>query len=192
MSSSCKKLMSNILSCKFLWAALAALAVYSLMFAILPRQPWLEAVRITQATTAMTALVALSYEFFRSISRDHPDRVDAITVSSWLKDFAFFWMGIWMLLFRLSADNPDERAYWMIDTAFFCFVSGWIPALASAMVALIPGVFRHDPETGVDAQPVRLVLAGVIAGAGLFGVLVVLAVRPNTHTLVEMLRPWTP
>ena len=182
----------GILRCRFLLAAIACVAIYALLTAVLPRQPWLEAVRIAQATAAMVALVALSYEFISSASSSSPDRVDAITISSWLKDFSFFWIGLWMLLFRLSADTPDQRAFWMVDTAFYGFVGGFMPAIASAMVAFIPGVFRRDPETGQDAQPVRLLLAGLIAGLGLFGVLVVLAVKPDAHALVEAIRPWIP
>jgi hypothetical protein len=182
----------DVLRCKFLWAALACVGTYALASAVLPRQPWLETVRIVQATAALVALVAFSYEIWHSITRRRPDRVDALTVAAGLKEFSFLWIGIWLLLFRLSTDDHGQRAYWMIDTAFFGLVGGWIPAVSSIMVAFIPGVFRSDPETGRDAQPIRLVLASIIAGTGLFAVLVVLAARPDAHALVDALRPWTP
>jgi hypothetical protein len=165
---------------------------YVICIAILPRQQWLEAVRILQAAAALSAMVALGREFFLSVSREHPDRVDAITISSWLKDFSFFWIGIWLLLFRLSSDQIETRAYWMLDTAFLGFFSGFVPAIASGMVAFIPGVFRADPQTGLDAQPGHLILAGVIAGVGMISVLVVLTVRPDAHVLVESLKPLVP
>ena len=182
----------RLISCRFLWAAVACIGFYVICSAVFPRQPWLEATRIFQAAAALAAMVALAYEFFRSISREHPDRVDAITISSWLKDFSFFWIGLWMLLFRLSSESPETRAFWMVDTAFYGFVGGFLPAVASTMVALIPGVFRADPETGTDAQPAQLILAGVIAGIGMIGILVVLSIRPDAHSLIEALRPWVP
>lgn len=182
----------RLISCRFLWASVVCVGTYAISAYTFPRQQWLEAVRILQAAAALSAMVALGREFFISVSREHPDRVDAITISSWIKDFSFFWIGLWLLLFRLSSDQIEHRAYWMLDTAFLGFFSGFVPAIASAMVAFIPGVFLADPKTGQDAQPGHLILAGVIAGVGMIAILAVLTVRPDGHALVEAIRPFVP
>ena len=180
---------SSILSCKTLWVAVACIVTYCAGAAIFPGQPWLEAVRIAQATAAMVALVALGPAIWISAVRRAPDRVDALTIATGIKEFAFLWTGIWLLLYRLAGNDSGHKPEWMLDVLSFGFVAGWLPALSSLLLVAVPGVLRQDHETG-DVPPSVLIMIGGIAGAGLFATLVVLAVRPDAHVLVEALRPW--
>src|SRR6476620_4342638 len=144
MSSSFK----DFLKCRTLWAAIVCTAIYWIAGTILPRQPWLETVRIAQAPFALVALVALSRAFWFAITRRHPDRLDVLTIATSLKEFSFCWMGIWLLLYRL-AGHPS----WMLDLLSFGFVAGWLPALSSLLLVGVPGILRRDEKTGEDVPP---------------------------------------
>ena len=186
MSSSFK----DLLKCKTLWAAIVCTAIYWAAGAILPTQSWLETVRIAQATFALVALVALSRAFWYAITRRHPDRVDVLTIATSLKEFAFLWTGLWLLLYRLAGNDSGHKPEWMLDVLSFGFFAGWIPALSSILLVAVPGVLRRDEATGEDIPPAMLIASGAIAGFGLFLALVVLAIRPDAHSLVEAIRPW--
>jgi hypothetical protein len=183
---------SKLVRCKALWYAVVAVLTYIIGILAIPRQPWLEIVRITQATLAMVAIVALSSELWRSLKRRAPDRVDSLTVSTGLKEFAFLWTGVWLLLWRLSGSSPSDRQDWLLDSALFGLLSGWVPSISSLLLITVPGVLRYDPATGEDVPPIRLVAAGIIAGVGLFCVLVILATKPNVRDVVASLRTWIP
>jgi hypothetical protein len=183
---------SNLGRCKALWFAIVSVLVYTIGVLAIPRQPWLEIVRIVQATLAMVALVALSSELWRSIKRRNPDRVDSLTISTGLKEFAFLWTGVWLLLWRLSGSTMNERQDWLLDSALFGFLAGWVPSISSLLLITVPGVLRHDAVTGENVPPIRLIAAGIIAGTGLFCVLVILATKPDVHGIIAALRTWIP
>jgi hypothetical protein len=178
-----------------LWVAVTAAVVYWLAGSLLPTQPFLETVRIAQGTFSTVALVALSRATWAALVNPEPDRADALTLTVALKELSGLVMGIWLLLFRLSASpvpcTPEcGRAVWMLDTLWFGFVTGWLPALSSLLLVTVPGVLRRDEETGENVPPGLLVAVGCVVGLGLFAVLVVLATKPDARWLVEALRPW--
>lgn len=186
LSSSFKK----FLQCRTLWAAIVFTAIYWLAATVLPTQPWLETVRIFQATGALVAIVAMSRAFWFAVTRTHPDMADVLTIAISLKEFAFLWTGCWLLLYRLAGNDSGHKPEWMLDVLTFGFVAGWIPALSSLLLVSTPGILRKDEATGENVPPGILIATGAIAGLGLFLVLVVLALRPDAHNLVEAIRPY--
>jgi len=171
---------------RVVWISAVVAGAYWLAGAFLPTQPWLEIVRIVQATCATAALVALSGGIWDALRRHDPDRADALLIGTGLTQFAFATSGIWLLLYRL-AYAPDIP--WMLSTLTFGFVAGWLPALASLLIIAVPGVLRRDAH-GAEVPPATLIAVGCVAGAGVFAALVVLSIQPNALRVVEALRPW--
>jgi hypothetical protein len=177
-----------------LWGFLSALSYWAPGL-FLSRQPFLEGVRILEATTSLVGLIAISLATWRAIARPDPDTGDALIIFAFLVELCATVAGFWLLLFRLSGDAgvapaPEARALWMIDTLWFGFVTGWLPTIASVILVTVPGVLRDNPETGERVPPLLLITAGLVAGAGLLMTLIVLAARPDSRALVEAMRPW--
>jgi hypothetical protein len=170
--------------CRALWVGIAAAAVYVLLGAVLPAQPFLEFVRIVMATAAVIASVAYSAEAWESATTERADQTDSIVIGIFLQHFTLAFTGIYLLLYRLAG-----RPEWMLNTLTFGFVSGWLSALASFLHVWAPGVLRRTPETG-EVPSARLRAVGFVAAVGMFATLVVLATQPNAVWIVESIRPW--
>jgi hypothetical protein len=177
----------NIIRNRALWVSLAAFVSYCALILSVERQLALEIVRITQATMGLVALVALSRALWFSLTEPHPDKADVLTVCVSLMQFSFCVGGVWLTIWRLG-DNSIH--HWMLDTYFFGFVSGWLPALSSLLLVMVPGVLRRDEGTGEDVPPFMLILVGAVAGLGLFASLMILTLQPDAAILVESLKPW--
>lgn len=185
----------NIIRNRAVLVAVACALSYWPAALALPTQPWLEAVRVIQTTLATASLIALSRAIWESLANPEPDRVDALTFVVGLKEVSSAVTGAWLLLFRLAESGTRcpsgcGRPTWMLDTLWFGFVTGWMPALSSLLLIAVPGVLRQDKVTGEDVPPAMLIIVGCVAGLGLFATLVVLASRPDARDLVETLRPW--
>ena len=169
-----------------LWVGGVSSGAYWLLGAILPNQPFLEMIRVVQATVATAALVALSRGIWDALTRDDPDRADALLIGTGLTQTAFATMGFWLLLYRLAYAGDIN---WMLNTLIFGFVTAWMPALSSVLLLAVPGVIRRGPG-GEEIPPPTLIGVGCVTGLGVLGVLVVLATQPNARALVEAMRPW--
>lgn len=185
----------GIIRSRALLIALACTLSYWPAAFLLPTQPWLEAVRVIQTTLATAALIALSRAIWGALANPDPDRVDALTFVVGLKELASIVTGAWLLLFRLSDSGVQcqagcGRPIWLIDTFWYGFITGWLPALSSLLLITVPGVLRRDEVTGENVPPAMLVIVGCVAGLGLFATLIVLSARPDARDLVEALRPW--
>jgi len=181
-----------VLASRVMWVTALTSIPYWLAGPFLPRQPFLEGVRILQATSSLIGLISISGAMWDVVRMRRPAREDWLVVSAWLMMSAFAAMGIWLLLFRLASDAgvATTSPAWMLHTLWFGFVTGWIPVVASALLVCVPGILRDNPETGERVPPLLLIIAGLVAGAGVFATLLVLATRPDAKALVEAIRPW--
>jgi hypothetical protein len=184
-----------ILKNRSLWIAITATVIFLVAGYCLPTQPFLEAVRIIQATTSLAALVAYSPGLFYALCRRDPDATDAIALTIGMMLVAFNAMGLWLLVFRLAAapemaqSDSLGRPSWMLDTLSFAFITGWLPSIASVMLMTVPGVLRRSDD-GEPPLPVLLITVGCVSGAGLLATLIVLATKPDTRWIVEALHPY--
>lgn len=181
-----------MLSSRVLWVTILTSLPYWGIGPFLPRQPFLEGVRILQATSSLIGLIAISGAFWEVVKMSRPVREDWLVVSAWLMMSAFAAMGMWLLLYRLASEPGviSTSPHWMLWTLWFGFVTGWLPIVASSLLVCVPGILRDNPETGERVPPLLLIIAGLVAGAGVFATLLVLATRPDAKGLVEAIRPW--
>lgn len=167
-----------------LWVTVSFVLAYVVLAAALPTQPFLEFVRILQATAAIIVVVAFSGDAWDSVTRDKPDRSDALIVGVFLQHVSIFVTGIWLLLYRLGG-----REDWMLNLMWFGLLSGWLSIVASFLHVYPVGVLRSG-DSGEEVPPARLRMVGIAAAVGVFAILVVLATQPNVRGLLEMARPW--
>lgn len=181
-----------LLFSRVLWVTVLTSIPYWAVGPFLPRLPFLEGVRVLQTTAALIGLIAISGAFWEVVKMRRPVREDWLVVSAWLMMSAFAVMGMWFLLYRLASDAGiiSTSPHWMLHTLSFGFVTGWVPIVASALLVCVPGIRRDNPETGERVPPLLLIVAGLVAGAGVFATLLVLATRPDAKALVEAIRPW--
>lgn len=186
MQAKLKARLKRIVCSRALWVTVVCLAAYVILGLTLPLQPFLELVRIFQATTALVAVVAFSADAWESLtSKDESDEpTNSLIIGVFLQHVAMFWTGVWLLLYRL-AEHPE----WMLNVLLFGFMSGWLSSIAAVLHVWAPGVLR-SPCHDATVPPLRLRMAGLAAALGMFGVLVVLATRPNASRIVEALHPW--
>lgn len=185
---------SCVLSSRVIWLTLLISIPYWIVGPLMPRQPFLEGVRILQATSSLIGLISISGAFFDVVKMRRPAREDWLVVSAWLMMSAFAVMGVWLLLYRLASDASvvTDSPSWMLHTLLFGYVTGWVPVVASSILVCVPGILRDNPETGERVPPFLLIVAGLVAGVGVFATLLVLATRPDAKSLLEAIRPWIP
>jgi hypothetical protein len=171
-------------ACKTFWITVLVIVLYSILGAILPRQPFMEFIRILAATTSLVVAVSFSSDAWQSITAEKPDRTDSLVVGIFLLAVSGVISNVWLLLFRL-AERPD----WMLHVLTWGFGSAMIATIGNVLHVWAPGVLRKDPD-GDDVPPARLRAVGVAAAIGVFATLVVLATQPNAVWIVEELRPW--
>jgi hypothetical protein len=184
MASDTKAQLRRFVGCRVFWTAIGCIIAYFVLGLALPEQPFLELIRILQATTAIVVVIAFSADAWESITSKDTDRTDSIVLGIFLQHVSLFWIGFWLLLYRLSG-----RPEWMLNTLFFGFWGGWLSSLAALLHVWAPGVLRRV-DNDAEVPTARLRAVGVAAALGVFGVLVVLATQPNARWLVESLRPW--
>src|SRR5215207_2772529 len=171
-------------TCRVLWVSVACIVLYAILAAFMPRQPFLEFVRILQAVTGIVVVIAFSADAWESLVSEESDKTDGLVIGAFLQHITICTTGIWLLLYRL-ADRPT----WMLDVLFFAFFSGWLSSIASILHVIAPGVLRKA-DTEAEVPPARLRAVGFAAAAGATVALIVLAAQPNVVWLVESLRPW--
>jgi len=159
--------------------------LYAILAAFMPRQPFLEFVRIFQAVAGVVVVIAFSADAWDSMTSERPDRTDGLIIGAWLQHICVCITGVWLLLYRL-ADRPT----WMLDVLFFAFFSGWLSSLASILHVAAPGVLRKADHQDIEVPPARLRAVGLVASIGVAATLIVLASQPNVLWLVESLRPY--
>jgi hypothetical protein len=181
-----------LLFSRVLWVTVLTSIPYWAVGPFLPRLPFLEGVRVLQTTSNLIGLIAISGAFWDVVKMRRPAREDWLVVAAWLMMSAFAVMGMWLLLYRLASDPSavTSSPSWMLHTLWFGFVTGWVPIVGSALLVCVPGILRDNPETGERVPPLLLIIAGLVAGAGVFATLLVLATRPDAKALVEAIRPW--
>lgn len=166
------------------WCALTATIAYVVLAVSLPLQPFLEFIRILQATAACLVVVAFSGDAWESLTREKPEHSDSLIIGIFLQHVAIFWTGFWLLLYRLSG-----RQEWMLNQLWFGFAAGWLSSAASFLHIYPAGVLR--PGDGIDeVPPARLRMAGVVAASGVFAILIVLATQPDVRGVLDWARAW--
>jgi hypothetical protein len=184
MTSDTKTRFRRFIGCRVFWTTIICIVVYFILGFSLPEQPFLELVRILQATTSIVVAIAFSADAWESLTSEKADKTDSIVIGIFLQHVCLFWIGFWLLLYRLSM-----RPEWMLNTLFFGFWGGWLSSLAALLHVWAPGVLRRaDNEDEVPTSRLRAV--SLAAALGVFGTLVVLATQPNARWLVESIRPW--
>lgn len=188
MKTNTKARLRRFAGCRVFWVTIACILIYVALASTLPTQPFLEFVRILQATTAIIVAVAFSADAWDALTADEneADPTDSLVIAAFIQHLALFFTGFWLLLYRL-ADRPS----WMLDVLAFGFVSGWLSSLASILTVWAPGVLRSGGRAA-EIPPARLRMVGVAAAVGVFATLVVLATQPNAQWIVDNLRPWVP
>jgi hypothetical protein len=184
MKTETKAKFRRFFRCRVFWITVAVLVGYSILGWLLPRQPFLEFIRILAATTSLVVAVSFSADAWESVTAEEPDRTDSLVVGIFLLSVSGFITNFWLLLFRL-ADTPD----WMLHILTWGFGSAMIAAIGNVLHVWAPGVLRKSPD-GEDVPPARLRAVGVAAALGVFATLVVLATQPNAVWLVEAMRPY--
>ena len=169
---------------------LASTAVYFLLGFMLPRQPFLELIRIVMAAAALIAAISFSADAWQSVTSEEKHPTDSLVVGVFLQHTSLFWIAFWLLMYRLSGPI-GERSEWMLNTLSFGFLGGWLSSIASLLHVWAPGVLRKtDPEAEIPSARLRAV--GLAAALGVFGILWVLAAQPNARDIIERIRPWVP
>lgn len=184
MTNDTKARLRRFVGCRVFWTTVVCIIAYFALGFALPEQPFLELVRILQAVTAIVVVIAFSVDAWESLTSETTDRTDSIVIGIFLQHVSLFWIGFWLLLYRLSG-----RPEWMLNTLFFGFWGGWLSSLAALLHVWAPGVLRRADSEG-EIPPSRLRAVSLAAALGVFGVLVVLATQPNARWLVESIRPW--
>jgi len=167
------------------WVSVSCIALYTVLAAFMPRQPFLEFVRILQAVSAVVVVIAFSQDAWEAVTAEESDKTDGIIIGAFLQHITICVTGIWLLLYRL-ADRPT----WMLDVLFFAFFSGWLSSIASTLFVVAPGVLRKDDSQNIEIPPARLRAVGFVTSIGVAATLIVLASQPNVAWLVESLRPY--
>jgi hypothetical protein len=171
-------------TCPMFWTALSLTAVYVLLAVFMPVQPFLEFVRIAQATAAIIVVTAFSRDAWDSITRAKPEPADSLIIGIFLQAISIFVSGIWLLMYRLGG-----RQDWMLNLLGFGFLSGWLSAIASIMHVYPVGVLRAARD-GDEVPPARLRAAGIAAAVGVCCILIVLATQPDVHEILDHARTW--
>jgi len=174
----------QFLGCRVLWIGIIWLVLFLALAKSLPEQPFLEFVRIVAATTSFVVAVAFSKAAWESVSSDESDSTDSLAIGIFLLAVSNFVTNVYLLLYRLA-----EQPAWMLNVYSFALFSGWLAAMAAVLHVWAPGVLRRGPN-GDDVPPARLRTVGVVAAAGVFVTLFVLATQPNIIWLVEAMRPY--
>lgn len=184
MGNDTRQRLARFFSRKVLWVAVCSVLGYVILASSLPTQPFLEFIRILQATAAVIVVVAFSGDAWESLTREHPERSDCLIIGSWLQHVSVFWTGFWLLAYRLGG-----RQDWMLNLMWWGFASAWLSALASTLYVYPVGVLRGG-EGVEEIPPARLRIAGLFAAVGVFSILVVLATQPDVRGLLDIARPW--
>jgi hypothetical protein len=170
--------------CQVLWISVAILVAYIVLALLIPRQPFLEFIRILAATSSLVVAVSFSADAWESITAEKPDRTDSLVVGIFLLAVSGFSTNFWLLFYRL-AERPD----WMLHILAWGFLSATLATIGNVLHVWAPGVLRKDPD-GLEVPPARLRAVGVAAALGVFATLIVLASQPNAAWIVEALRPY--
>lgn len=184
MTSNAKIRLRRFVGCRVFWTTITCIVAFFILGFTLPEQPFLELVRILQATTSIVVAIAFSADAWESLTSEKEDTTDSIVIGIFLQHVSLFWVGFWLLLYRLSG-----RPEWMINTLFFGFWGGWLSSIAALLHVWAPGVLRRLGNED-EVPTARLRAVGVATAIGVFGILVVLATQPNAQWLVELIRPY--
>ena len=174
-----------ILQNKILVPGMLLLALYWIVGAYAARQPWLETVRTLQTVADLVVLVAFTVVVWRAIRDGNPDDIGQFSLGIYLIALSGFGTGLWLLLYRLSGPIGG-RAEWMIDSLLFGFVSGWLNVLGSTLLVTAPGALRDN------VPPLQLILVGMVIGAGMLVILMVLLLQFDATWIAKWLHGIVP